>query len=196
MRAIKIACIFLCVVLASCAVKRFNSTTTNEPIVPIKVLDVYWNPVVPATYRITKSARGYQPTINDVDRMRAAATLRELYAVFQTGFQTQFKSGAQSNGITEVAVVGVPQTKLPNPSPGRHQLFVDVKELSVSCGEGSCTPIFTLTGMLRNPGSSATSLTFESLVGQHMAGSKIDASVVEAFTQAVMDDWRTKGLVR
>jgi hypothetical protein len=164
--------------------------------VPIKVLDVYWNPVVPSSFRITKSARGYQPVITSEDRKVAEGAIRELYGVFQTGFQTQFKNSAMARGISEVALVNVRQVQLPNPTPGRHQLFVDVTELSVGCNDQLCFPLFKLNGLLRNPGSSGSAMTFETSVGKQSAFSKVDAAVFEAFTQAVLDDWKAKGLLQ
>jgi hypothetical protein len=184
----------LALAVTGCAVKSFNSKLIENSQVPIKVLDVYWNPEIPKTFRITKSAQGYQPVINAADRLAGENAIREMHAVFQRGFQTQFKQAALAKGISEVSLVMVPQAQLPNPTPGRHQLFVGITNLGVFCTAG-CTANFDLNGMLRSPGSSAATWTFDTQVGQPTVYAKIDAAIFEAFTSTVLSDWDAKKLL-
>lgn len=191
----KFAILLLALAVSGCAVKRFISTVTEEPKVPIKVLDVYWNPVPPGVFKITKYARGYQPVIATGDRMEGEKSTREIYGVFQKGFQTQFRQAALAKGIPEVSVVMVSQAHLPSPIAGRHQLFVNVASLEFGCNGPTCVPSVKLEGMLRNPTSSASAWTFNTIVAPQTAYTKIDAAIFEAFATALLSDLESKGLL-
>lgn len=192
--------IFICmtalIALTGCAVKSFKSTLLETAQVPIRTLDVYWNPKLPEKYQISKSAQGYQPVINANDRKVATDSLGALSRIFDQGFRTSFSEKMKIMGVKTVEVIAVQQQRLPNPAEGRYQLFIDVSEMSVGCSGSGCVAIFDIKGILRAPASSAAAITFTTKVGQPIVGAKIDEKLFNSFASTLIDDLNIKGFLK
>lgn len=191
-----VSCLVATMALTACAVKSFKSTAMETAQTPIRILDVYWSPKLPANYKLTKSAQGYQPVITEADRKVAAESLTALSQTFDRGFRTLFSERMKASGVKTVEVISVPQQRLPNPVEGRYQLFVDVNDMAVGCTGLGCVATFDIKGMLRAPESSAPALTFTTKVGQPIVGAKIDDALFNAFASALADDLDKKGFLK
>ena len=191
-----VSCLVATMALTACAVKSFKSTAMETAQTPIRILDVYWSPKLPANYKLTKSAQGYQPVITEADRKVAAESLTALSQTFDRGFRTLFSERMKVSGVKTVEVISVPQQRLPNPVEGRYQLFVDVNDMAVGCTGLGCVATFDIKGMLRAPESSAPALTFTTKVGQPIVGAKIDDALFNAFASALADDLDSKGFLK
>ena len=191
-----VSCLVATMALTACAVKSFKSTAMETAQTPIRILDVYWSPKLPANYKLTKSAQGYQPVITEADRKVAAESLTALSQTFDRGFRTLFSERMKVSGVKTVEVISVPQQRLPNPVEGRYQLFVDVNDMAVGCTGLGCVATFDIKGMLRAPESSAPALTFTTKVGQPIVGAKIDDALFNAFASALADDLDKKGFLK
>ncbi|MEO8388518.1 MAG: hypothetical protein ABI893_16940 [Polaromonas sp.] len=191
-----LSCLLAAMALTACAVKSFTSTAMETAQTPIRILDVYWSPKLPANYKLTKSAQGYKPMITDADRKVAADSLVALSRTFDGGFRTLFSEKMKASGVKTVEVISVPQQRLPNPVEGRYQLFIDVEDMAVGCNGLGCVATFDIKGMLRAPASSAPAMTFTTKVGQPIVGAKIDDMLFSSFANALADDLSTKGFLK
>jgi hypothetical protein len=191
-----LSCLLAAMALTACAVKSFQSTAVETPQTPIRILDVYWSPKLPANYKLTKSAQGYQPVITDADRKVAAESLTALSRTFDGGFRSIFSEKMKASGVKTVEIISVPQQRLPNPVEGRYQLFVDVNDMAVGCNGLGCVATFDIKGMLRAPASSAPALTFTTKVGQPIVGAKIDEALFNSFAGALAEDLDKKGFLK
>jgi hypothetical protein len=191
-----ISFIFLAILTGCSSVKSYKSDNNITASETIKVLDVYWNPVLPANIQITRSARGYQPYISEADKRQASVAIADLRRIFSAGFTSTFSNQIKSMGVQSLEVVTVRQERLPNPVPGRYQLFVDVTATDLSCVDHGCTATFTLFSVLRPPASSEVAWSSTAKVGQSAINIPIDYVIFNAYSDRIMSDLKSKGYLR